>query len=100
MKFAFLGHISKAPSADLIEKLEEPDVLFVPVGGGHFLAPEAAAKVAKQLEPSIIFPTFVKSPAEFLKAMGQKSQAEEKFVFKKKDLVNEKNKVIVLESKT
>lgn len=99
MKLVFLGHISKMPSADIIEEMEEPEVLFVPVGGGHFLAPEAAAKLAKQLEPAIILPTFYKTPSEFLKALGQKAEVEEKFVFKKKDLANEKNKVVVLESK-
>lgn len=98
MKFVFLGHISKMPSADIIEEMEEPDVLFVPVGGGHFLSPEMAAKLAKQLEPAIILPTFYKNPGDFLKVMGQKAEAEEKFVFKKKDLANEKNKVVVLKS--
>lgn len=100
IKLAFLGHISKPLSTAVIEKLGEPDVLFLPVGGGHFLEPEAAAKLARQLEPSFIVPTFFKSPADFLKAMGQKAGAEEKLVFKKKDLANEKNKVVVLEAKS
>ncbi|MBI4087691.1 MAG: MBL fold metallo-hydrolase [Candidatus Liptonbacteria bacterium] len=100
MKFVFLGHVSKPLPADIVEEIEEPDVLFLPVGGGHFLAPEVAAKIAKQLEPSLIFPTFYKSPADFLKAMGQKVSAEEKFVFKKKDLANEKNKVVILETRS
>lgn len=99
IKLAFLGHLSKMPSADVIERLEEPDVLFIPAGGGHFLSPEVAAKLIKQLEPSVVLPTFSKNAGDLLKAMGQKATPEEKFVFKKKDLVNEKNKVIVLEPK-
>ncbi len=98
IKLAFLGHLSKPLPADSLEQLEECDILFIPVGGGHFLEPEAAAKIAKQLEPAYIIPTFYKTPVEFLKAMGQKGEPQEKLVFKKKDLANEKNKVIVLNS--
>jgi len=99
IKLAFLGHLSKTPSAEVIDKLGEPDVLFLPVGGEHFLSPDAAAKLAKQFEPSIIIPTFYKKPDDFLKAMGQKAEFQEKFVFKKKDLAEEKNKVVLLEAK-
>lgn len=100
MKFAILGHISKPLSPGLLEKLDDPDIVLLPVGGGHFLEPEVAAKLVKQLEPAVAIPAFYKSPADFLKAMGQKVGAEEKFVFKKKDLAEEKNRIVVLEPKT
>jgi L-ascorbate metabolism protein UlaG (beta-lactamase superfamily) len=100
IKFIFLGHISKLPSDEIIDKLGEPDVLFLPVGGGHFLPADAAAKLVKQLEPSFAIPTFYKAPDDFLKAMSQKAKSEEKFVFKKKDLADEKGRVVVLEKKS
>ena len=96
IKIALLGHISKPLSAEIMDILDEPDVLMLPVGGGHFLEPSTAAKIAKQLEPGFIIPTFYKSPAEFLKAMGQKGEEMEKLVFKKKDLENTKDKVVIL----
>ncbi|OGZ53422.1 MAG: hypothetical protein A3B25_01860 [Candidatus Ryanbacteria bacterium RIFCSPLOWO2_01_FULL_48_26] len=96
IKIAFLGQISKQPSAEIIEKLNEPDILFLPVGGGGVLEPEIAAKVAKMLEPLIIIPSFYKNPSEFLKAMGQKTEPQEKIVLKKKDMLGEKNKVVIL----
>src|SRR5438876_138530 len=49
MKFVFLGHLSKPLDATLMEEFSEPDVLFLPVGGGHFLEPDVAARMAKQL---------------------------------------------------
>lgn len=98
LKLAFLGHVSKPLAPEIVDKLDEPDVLILPVGGGHFLEPEAAAKLTKQLEPSFVIPTFYKTPAEFLKAMGQKTEPEEKLVFKKKDLEGAKNKVVVLKT--
>lgn len=95
IKLAFLGHISKTPSAEILDKIDEPDLLFLPVGGEHFLSTDSAVKLVKQLEPAIAVPTFSKNPAEFAKALGGKAEPQEKFVFKKKDLAGLKNKVLV-----
>ena len=95
MQFVFLGHLSKVPGAELLDKIGEPDVLFVPVGGGHFLSAEAAAKLSKSLAPSLIVPSFYQSPSDFSKAFGQKVEIVDKFVFKRKDLAEAKSKVIV-----
>ena len=96
--FAFLGHLSKPISADIIEKLGEPDVLILPAGGGHFLEANVAAKLTRQLEPSFVIPTFYKTPAEFAKEMGQKADPQEKLVFKKKDIIKGKTQLVVLRS--
>ncbi|MGC9968223.1 MAG: MBL fold metallo-hydrolase [Minisyncoccia bacterium] len=96
MKFVFLGHLSKPIDAALMEELLEPDLLVLPVGGGHFLEPEVAAKIAKQLEARIIVPSFAKSPDEFLKALGKKAEKAEKFVFKQKDIMGDKGRPVVL----
>jgi L-ascorbate metabolism protein UlaG (beta-lactamase superfamily) len=96
MKFVFLGHLSKPVPATLMEEFSEPDVLFLPVGGGHFLEPDVAAKIAKQLEARIVIPSFYKDPAEFLKAFGKKAEDMDKFVFKQKDIVGDKGRAIIL----
>lgn len=98
MKFVFLGHLSKPMDATLMEEFSDPDVLFLPVGGGHFLEPEVAAKVAKQLEARIVIPSFYKDPTEFLKAFGKKGEEMDKFVFKQKDIIADKGRVIVLKT--
>jgi L-ascorbate metabolism protein UlaG (beta-lactamase superfamily) len=99
MRFAFLGHLSKPLDADIVEGIGEPDILFVPTGDTHFLNPEDAAKLVKQLEPAIIIPSFRKDAKEFLKAMGEKGEPMEKLVLKKKDLVDKKSQVVVLEAR-
>jgi L-ascorbate metabolism protein UlaG (beta-lactamase superfamily) len=96
MKFVFLGHLSKPLDANVMEELADPDVLILPVGGGHFLEPEVAAKIAKQLEARIVMPSFAKNTDAFLKALGKKAGAEEKFVFKKKDIETDKGRPVVL----
>jgi len=96
MKFVFLGHLSKPIDATLMEEFSEPDVLFLPVGGGHFLEPAVAAKIAKQLEARIIIPSFYKNPDEFLKALGKKGETIDKFVFKQKDIATDKGRAVIL----
>jgi L-ascorbate metabolism protein UlaG (beta-lactamase superfamily) len=98
MKFVFLGHLSKPMDATLMEEFADPDVLFLPVGGGHFLEPEVAAKIAKQLEARIVIPSFYKDPAEFVKAFGKKAEDMDKFVFKQKDILADKGRVVILKA--
>lgn len=96
MKFAFLGHLSKPLDANVMEELADADVLILPVGGDHFLEPEVAAKIVKQLEARVVFPSFAKSADAFLKALGKKAETADKFVFKKKDIETDKGRPIVL----
>ena len=96
MKFVFLGHLSAPIDAALVEEFAEPDVLILPVGGGHFLDGNVAAKLAKQLEAKIIIPSFYKNADEFLKALGKKAEPMEKFVFKPKDIAGDKDRPVVL----
>ena len=96
MKFVFLGHLSAPIDAALAEEFGDPDVLILPVGGGHFLEPAIAAKIVKQLEARIVIPSFYKSPDEFLKALGKKAEPMDKFVFKQKDITSDKGRPIVL----
>jgi L-ascorbate metabolism protein UlaG (beta-lactamase superfamily) len=96
MKFVFLGHLSKPIDATLMEVFSDPDVLILPIGGGHYLEAEVAAKIAKQLEARIIIPSFYKTPDEFLKSLGKKVEVVDKLVFKQKDIQGEKGRPVVL----
>jgi len=97
MKFVFLGHLSRPIDATLMEEFADPDILFLPIGGGHFLEPEVAAKIAKQLEARAIIPAFGgNKPDAFLKALGKKAEVMDKFVFKQKDIATEKSKIVIL----
>ncbi len=98
MKFVFLGSAAAPLDATLMEEFSEPDVLFLPVGGGNVLEPEVAAKVAKQLEARVIIPSWAKNAAPFLTALGKKAETSDKFVFKQKDIATDKGKVVVLKA--
>jgi len=91
---------------DEIEELGEIDILILPVGGNTVLSAAQAAKVVNEIEPKIVIPSHYKTKElildldpldKFIKEMGGKSEAMEKFTVKKKDLMEEGTKVVVLE---
>lgn len=99
MKLCFLGALSNpALSVETLESLEDIDILFVPVGGEEVLDPAAAYKLAVSLEPSVIIPMHYSKQTldQFLKEGGQKVEAIEKFVVKKKDLEGKEAEIVVL----
>ncbi len=100
MSFLFLGHLAKTLPAELLEEMGEVDVVFIPTGDEHFIGPEDAAKLLKQLEPKVVIPAYYKSPQAFLKAVNGEPEKMEKFVFRRKDLgEGGKRRTIVLEAK-
>jgi len=95
-----MGHLSKEPAQSIWEHLEHPDVLIIPAGGKPWISPAAAAKFVRQAEPSVIIPSLTSDPKLFLKELNKPSSPkEEKFVFKKKDLIPGAMTIKCLESK-
>lgn len=102
-----LGKLKKSPENADMEKILNPDILFIPVGGGSsYLDAKAAAALVTALEPRIIVPIAYHCDtdpdaapiAAFVKEMGLKPEtAEKKVIIKKKDLPQEETKLIVLE---
>jgi len=91
---------------DEIEELGEIDILILPVGGNTVLSASAASKVVNEIEPKIVIPSYYQmkdlildvDPLEkFIKEMGGKSESMEKLTIKKKDLVEDGTKVVVLD---
>lgn len=108
MRLCFLGHLSVAPEADVLEHLEEIDILFIPAGGKPFLEQKTAVQLAKKIDPKIIIPSFYKIPGlkrkaddlkKFLEEGGYKdAEKSDKLTVKKKELGEiKKVKVVCLE---
>lgn len=95
-----LGHITQEPPKDFLEYLENTDILIVPAGGKPWISQTAIAKFIRQMEPSVIIPSLFKDIKPFIKEFNKASvAAEEKFVFKKKDLSQNAMDIKCLEEK-
>ncbi len=109
MRLAHLGDYGEETlRSEIQETLGTPDILFLPVGGGDTIDGEAAAKLANQIEPRVIIPMHYKISGlkakldgveVFMKEMGEKAEAEEKFTIKKSGLPNaEDSKIVILKT--
>ena len=98
-RLCFLGHLSDVPEPSVLEYLEEIDILFVPAGGEPFMEQKPAIKLARQLEPKIIIPSFFRVPSlkrktgdlkifleEFNGPKGGLAKEQDKLTIKKKEI--------------
>jgi len=107
LKLCHLGDFGqKELTEEQLEKIGEVDILMIPVGGVFTISAKEATRVMSQIEPKIIIPMHYQIPKlklklegvdKFLKVVGIKSIApESKLSIKKKDIVQEEVKIVVL----
>lgn len=106
INIAFLGALGNAElSKESREALNNPDVLFIPVGGlpaqagKGMLDAKTAAKFTSSLEPKLIVPMDYDDASlkVFLKELGEeKAEVAEKLTLKRKDLDNREGEVVIL----
>jgi len=106
MNITHLGRLKTKIENDVVEKIGNTDILFIPVGGGDYLSPEDAAAMVTLLEPRIVVPigyhcdtdAKAKPVAEFIKELGLKPETtDKKIIIKQKDLPQEEMKLFILE---
>jgi len=106
LRICHLGDLGHALTKEQVERLDEVDVLLVPVGGGNALDAQAANEVIGQIEPRIVIPMHYRTPGgdqglndleHFCKALGVENPTpQEKATIRKSDLP-ETVKVVILE---
>lgn len=102
LRVVFLGALDSVElSSEIGEELREADVLFIPVGGGDVLSPDAAYNLSVTLEPKLVIPMHYGTDAvalkKFLSAAGaEKNGAESKLTIKKKDVEGKEGEIVVL----
>lgn len=56
MRIAHLGVLDRPLNDEELQKLENVDLLMIPVGGGRVMDPKVAAEVIAQIEPRVVIP--------------------------------------------
>ncbi|TSC71934.1 MAG: hypothetical protein G01um101438_820 [Parcubacteria group bacterium Gr01-1014_38] len=107
LRLAHLGDLRAVPSNDVLEKIDGVDILFLPVGGGDTLDPEAAMRVVNAIEPRVVVPMHFRQEgwkitekllpvSAFLREIGaSKVDPVERFSIKKRDLSGEETTVVL-----
>ena len=102
INIVFLGALSSLElGKEALEAINNPDILFMPVGGDGLLDAKTSAKLASSLEPKMIIPMDYddKSLKAFLKEIGEeKAEVVEKLTLKSKDLEGKEGEVVVLKA--
>jgi len=106
IRVVHLGDLGAMPENDLFEKLQEIDVLLIPVGGVYTIEPAEAKALSDKLSPRVIIPMHFKTEAlKFNLAPVEKflgyfdnyyEEREELLVYRKEELSKLKVKVIKL----
>lgn len=100
ISICFLGVINKEKvETSIVDEIESPDILFVPIGNDELLTPAEAYKLAVKLEAKIIIPMDYddKTLKAFLKEGGQESvKSVDKLTIKPKDIVGREGEIVVL----
>lgn len=102
ISLCFLGAVSDEKfSSSVREQINNPDILFVPIGNNNLLGPIEAYKLAVTLEPKIIIPMDYdeKTLKVFLKEAGQEKVVEiDKLTIKVKELMGREGEIVILSS--
>ncbi|KKS26472.1 MAG: hypothetical protein UU84_C0026G0004 [Candidatus Yanofskybacteria bacterium GW2011_GWC2_41_9] len=117
VKIAHFGFLKKEPNNEKLEQIGNPDIVFAPVGGlkSELLDAEAAMKLINKMEPKIAIPMLYDISARggsasggkglkinraplslFLKESEAKESPVPKLIIKKKDLIEEETKIVIL----
>lgn len=102
INIAFLGALGdKELSKEALETINNPDIVFIPVGGNGLLDAKSAAKLALSFESKLIIPMDYDNVSlkAFLKEAGEeKAEVVEKLTLKLKDLDGKEGEVVVLKA--
>lgn len=106
IRICHLGDLGQTElTSNQVEKIGEVDILLIPVGGIYTIDSDRAIAVINQIEPRIVIPMHYKIPKlsiklqgsdNFLKEIGIKHEVVDQLVIKKKDLLKEERRVIVM----
>lgn len=109
LKLCHLGDLGQKELTDeQLEEIDEVDILMIPVGGIFTISAKEAVEVIAQIEPKITIPMHYQVSKlklkldgvdKFLKILGiKKMEPVKKLSIKKKDVLPEEAKIVVLES--
>lgn len=106
IKIAHLGMLEKPLTENQLDELGEVDILLIPVGNKTTISAAKAAELVREIEPRVVIPMHYKiaqvkididDENKFLKEMGGKAEKVAKLKISRKDFLEDRTQVIILE---
>ena len=107
LKICHLGDLGQdSLNETQLDKIDEPDILIIPIGGKYTISAKEAVGIINQIEPRIIIPMHYKipdlkidieGPEKFIKELGLKPEKIDKYKITKKTLPVENTQLIMFE---
>ena len=108
LTFCHLGDLGEEISKELIEKIGEVDVLFLPIGGTYTIDAKHAKEYAEAIAPKVIIPMHFKpndgtldiaSPEQFLSFYSTENVIAQKgdLLLSQENIIQYQNKIIIME---
>ncbi len=106
IKISHLGFLGKDLDNGKMALINDPDIVLIPVGNGAVLDAEKAMKLINKIEPLVAIPMLYdikglkikRAPLSvFLKESEAKESSQPKLTIKKKDLIEEETKIVILD---
>jgi len=105
-----LGDLGHTLSDEELERLNQVDILLVPVGGNYTIDAKKAVEVINQIDPKVVIPMHYKidglassvqldSVDKFLKEIGGGEVVQQSFKISKGELPADERRVVILEKK-
>ncbi|MBU2564522.1 MBL fold metallo-hydrolase [Patescibacteria group bacterium] len=98
----------KELSSEQLDQIGDVDILIIPVGGVYTINGTEAVKIINQIEPKIVIPMHyqtskfpklsskLNSVDKFLDEIGKEKETVEELSIQKKDLIDDKMKIVVM----
>jgi L-ascorbate metabolism protein UlaG (beta-lactamase superfamily) len=106
VSIAHLGDLGQDLDDKQLDKLGNPDILLIPIGGSFTIGAKKAVEVISRVEPRMVIPMHYKTKdvnlnidgvEKFIKELGVKPRYEEKLKIAKKDLPQEDMELVILQ---
>jgi L-ascorbate metabolism protein UlaG (beta-lactamase superfamily) len=109
LRLVHLGDLGHKLTEEQLEKINSPEVLFLPVGGIYTIDGETAAQVVAQIEPKVVIPMHYRLPGliieldeleKFLKTMGVEDLKPQPKLTLNYQTLPEEREVVVLSARS
>ena len=96
MNIVFIDKLKKTLSPEEIKKIEDSNILFIPISGKETMDTKTALSYINTIEPEIVIPIFYDDLLTLTKSEGSKITEMEELKIAKSDINAEERKTIIL----